>query len=67
MAPGAAPQQTDGNNALACQIRSKCVNGDIRGALHLLITSDTVVTPTANVIAELQTKHPPASATEDLQ
>ena len=73
--PGAAAQQTNSNNTPR-QIRSKCTDGDIRGALRLgdirgtlclLITSDTVVTPTTDVIAELWTKHPPAPATEDLQ
>ena len=65
--PGAAAQQIDGNDILTRQIRFKCANGDIHGALCLLTTSDTVVTPTADVIAELWTKHLPAPTTEDLQ
>ncbi|KAG0719460.1 hypothetical protein GWK47_007275 [Chionoecetes opilio] len=39
---------------------------DVRGALRLLTTPDTVAPPNAETVAELRTKHPPAPPGEDL-
>lgn len=60
--------RTEANNdALARLITSKCADGDIRSALRLLTTPDTVAPPDEGVIEELKAKHPPAPPDEDLQ
>lgn len=42
------------NEVLAHQIRLKCADADILGALRLLKTPDTVILPIADVVTELQ-------------
>lgn len=62
--PGAA---TDANvDTLSRRVQKKCADGDIRAALRLLTTSDSVITPCEEVVAALRAKHPPAAPDEDL-
>ena len=58
---------TPNADSLARLISSKCSDGDIRGALRLLTTPDTIAPPDAATIEELKGKHPQAPADEDLQ
>ena len=59
-------QQNTTDDALARRIRGKCADGDIRAALRILTSDDTFVEPDADVIAELQDKHPAAPEDEQL-
>ena len=52
--------------ALSKRVQKKCADGDIRAALRLLTTSDSISLPTEEVIAALHAKHPPAAPDEVL-
>ena len=58
-------QSTTGD-ALARRIHGKCADGDIRGALRILTSDDTVAELDADVIAALLEKHPAAPEDEQL-
>ncbi|KAK3887055.1 hypothetical protein Pcinc_008820 [Petrolisthes cinctipes] len=59
-------QQTPSNKALMRGICNKCADGDIRGTLHLLTTSDSVITPDDEDLTVLRAKHPAALPDEVL-
>ena len=52
--------------ALSRRVQRKCADGDIRAALRLLTTSDSISLPSDEVIAALRSKHPPAAPDENL-
>lgn len=47
-------------------VESKINDGDLKGAAQLLFSSDTSAPDTAETLAALQNKHPPAPAVPDL-
>ena len=51
---------------MARRIHGKCADGDIRGALRILTSNDTVAELDADVIAALLEKHPAAPEDEQL-
>ena len=56
----------DSNNTLGKRVASKCADGDIRAALRILTSLDTVIRPSAEVEEELRRKHPAAPDDETL-
>ena len=54
------------DDALARRIKAKCADGDIRSALRLLTSNDSVAPPSEEVISVLRAKHPPPPADSSL-
>ena len=59
-------RRTEPSENMTRRIASKCADGDIKAALRILTSDDTVIVPSAEVSHQLQQKHPAAPEDEDL-
>ena len=50
------------NDSLARRIKAKCADGDIRAALRLLTSNDSMADNTESTLRALEAKHPPGPA-----
>ena len=57
---------SDESEKLAARVRSKCADGDIKAALRVLTSDDSLLPPSNQTIEALRTKHPEAPADENI-
>ena len=57
--PGYTRPIRTSEDAFAKRVMSKCADGDIRAALRLLTSDDTMSVDSADTLQVLQSKHPP--------
>ena len=50
----------DSDFKIARRVESKCADGDIGGALRVLVSTEQIAVPSDEVVAALRRKHPPA-------
>ena len=55
-----AQDKSDPLSKLSIRVQSKCADGDMKAALRLLTSDDSLLSPTQDIIGELRAKHPPA-------
>ena len=53
-------------DTISRRVQKKCADGDIRAALRLLTTTDSIISPSDEVVTALRAKHPPAAPDEDI-
>ena len=54
-------RRTTTNNTLSQAIAAKLEDGNVRAAIHLLISDDTVAAPSVESLSKLKEKHPVSS------
>ena len=59
-------RHTETGENMSRRISSKCADGDIKAALRILTSDDTVIAPSADVALQLLEKHPAAPEDENL-